>query len=338
MRRFLRNISLLACVAFVAVGCELVNMEPTIQGRPYEVVLVCDQAEWQGELGDTLQSVLQAPVKELFTYEPQYDVLRILPENFKDYARIHRNVITVNVAPELEQSGIYVQQDKNIKGQTYIAIQGPNQASIARYVSDNRDLIYQVLEKGERQRHVERAKQYSAVALEELVKKNFGITLHLEQNFTLRSQSDDMVWISKEYTTSSQGFFIYKYPYESAESLSVEALVAARNKFAARIPGPLDGSYMTTVEQIPDETGEKYIPYVPASRAYRLGEQPWIEMCGLWEVEGYFMGGPFVSYTTVNMQTREIITIDCYVYSPKEPKRNLLRELQHLVYQVELPR
>ena len=76
----------------------------------------------------------------------------------------------------------------------------------------------------------------------------------------------------------------------------------------------------------------------PAYRAYRLGEQPWIEMCGLWEVANYFMGGPFISFTTVNTATREVVTIDCYVYSPKEKKRNLLRELQHLVYQVELPR
>lgn len=338
MRRFLLNIASLLVVGVTVVGCEVMNMEAAIQGRPYEVILVCDQPEWQGELGDTLQSILTAPVKELFTYEPQYDVLRILPSHFKDYTRSHRNIITVNIAPELTKSGIYVQQDKNIKGQTYIAIQGPNQASVARYVSDNRDLIYQILEKGERERHVKRAAEYSAVALEQLVADKFGITLHLEQNFTLRSQSEDMVWISKEYTTSSQGFFIYKYPYTGAESLTVEALVAARNKYAANIPGPVDGSYMITVEQIPDETGEKYIPYTPAYRAYRLGEQPWIEMCGLWEVANYFMGGPFISFTTVNTATREVVTIDCYVYSPKEKKRNLLRELQHLVYQVELPR
>ena len=338
MRRFLVNIALLFSAGIMGVGCEVMNMETSVQGQPYEVLLVCDQPEWQGELGDTLQSVLSAPVKELFNYEPQYDVLRILPANFTDYTRLHRNIITVNVAPELEQSGIYVQQDKNVKGQTYIAIQGPTQSSVARYVSDNRDLIYQVLEKGERERHVKRAAEQSAVALEQLVEEKFGFKLHLEKNFGLRTQSEDMVWISKEYTTSSQGFFIYKYPYTGAESLSVEALVAARNKYAANIPGPVDGSYMITVEQIPDETGEKYIPYTPAYRAYRLGEQPWIEMCGLWEVANYFMGGPFISFTTVNAATREVVTIDCYVYSPKEKKRNLLRELQHLVYQVELPR
>ena len=66
----------------------------------------------------------------------------------------------------------------------------------------------------------------------------------------------------------------------------------------------------------------------------RIGSQPWIEMVGLWDVENYFMGGPYVSYTTVNSATNEVITIDCYVYSPKIEKRNMLRELQTLVHLV----
>ena len=67
----------------------------------------------------------------------------------------------------------------------------------------------------------------------------------------------------------------------------------------------------------------------------RIGSQPWIEMVGLWDVENYFMGGPYVSYTTVNSRTNEVITIDCYVYSPKVEKRNMLRELQALVHLID---
>jgi hypothetical protein len=144
-----------------------------------------------------------------------------------------------------------------------------------------------------------------------------------------------MVWISQEFPTASQGFFIYKYPYEGEQSLSAKALVKARNRFASRIPGPKEGSFMTTVNKIPDETGLEYVPYMPEYRTMRIGSQPWIEMVGLWDVENYFMGGPFVSYTTVNSRTNEVITIDCYVYSPKVEKRNMLRELQALVHLID---
>jgi hypothetical protein len=94
---------------------------------------------------------------------------------------------------------------------------------------------------------------------------------------------------------------------------------------------------MITVDKISDDKGLEYVPYKPDYRTIRIGERPWIEMVGLWDVENYFMGGPFVSYTTVNQATKEVITIDCYIYSPKDEKRNMMRDLQHLVYLVDFP-
>ena len=84
------------------------------------------------------------------------------------------------------------------------------------------------------------------------------------------------------------------------------------------------------------------MPYMPEYLQLLIGDRMWVEMYGLWEVENYFMGGPFVSYTTVNKATNEVVTIDCYVYYPtlynKDPeKRNKLRALQHLVYLADFP-
>ena len=41
-----------------------------------------------------------------------------------------------------------------------------------------------------------------------------------------------------------------------------------------------------------------------------------------------------VSYTTLDKATNQLITIDYYIYSPKDDKRNLLRSLEHLIYGV----
>lgn len=94
---------------------------------------------------------------------------------------------------------------------------------------------------------------------------------------------------------------------------------------------------MGTVDKIADGSGENYVPYVPEYRTMRIGDRPWVEMYGLWDVEHYFMGGPYVSYTTVNKELGEVITVDCYVYSPKVDKRNMLRELQHMIYLIDFP-
>lgn len=322
------------------VGCKSfydLSSADNATGTPYELVLVCAQPEWQSELGDTLQAILKQPVKELMQYEPMYNVMRILPNNFKSLTERHRNIVIVNVDPSISEPGAVVKYDVTAKPQIYITLQGPDTQSLTKYVSDNRDNILYVLEKAERDRTINYASKYFSVPLREDILDKFGLDLAVANNYQLRTSSDDMIWISQEFPMASQGFFIYKYPYEGKESLTAEALVKARNRFASRIPGPADGSYMSTVSKIPDESGEDYIPFVPEYRTLLIGDRPWIEMVGLWDVENYFMGGPYVSYTTLNKATNEVVTIDCYVYYPKTKKRNMLRELQHLVYLANFP-
>lgn len=340
IRRAIINAALAALALAAAVGCKTFHMigdANTATGNPYEVIVVCAQPQWQSELGDTLQAILRQPVAELPKYEPMFNVIRIMPNNFKSLVEHHRNIVNVVVNGEIEKPSISVQYDVTAKPQVFVTVKGPDNRSTAEYVAQNQDNLLYVLEKAERDRSIAYARRYYSRPLEELIRDTFGVEMWIPDNFKLRTKSDDMVWISQEFPTASQGFFIYKYPYTGPEALTPEALVKARNRFAARIPGPVDGSYMITVDKIADDSGENYIPYRPEYRTMRIGERPWAEMVGLWDVENYFMGGPFVSYTTVNKQSGEVITVDCYIYSPKVDKRNMLRELQHLIYLIDFP-
>lgn len=338
MKRFLVTLFAMAFAAVSMVGCKAmhkVSAADTAQGRPYELVLVCAQPQWQSELGDTLSYFLKQPVRELPNPEPMFDVLRIVPNNFKSLTERHRNIVLVNVDKEFAEPSISVKYDVTAKPQVFVTIKGPDNKTVADYVGANGENLMYVLEKAERDRNINYYKRYNSKSLNDLILKNFDVNITLPDDYMLRSQSPDMLWISQEFPTASQGFFIYKYPYTGEDDLKLESLVKARDRFASRIPGPSEGSYMSTVKKIPDETGEEYMPFKPEYRTIRIGDQPWIEMVGLWDVEKYFMGGPFVSYTTVNPNTREVITIDCYVYSPKKEKRNMLRDLQTLVYMVD---
>ncbi len=75
----------------------------------------------------------------------------------------------------------------------------------------------------------------------------------------------------------------------------------------------------------------------PDYRLFRLNGRLWAEMRGLWNVTGDFMGGPFVSYSTIDVRTNRVLTLDCYVYSPKLGKRNFLRSVEHILYNVKFP-
>lgn len=314
--------SLAACDAFHKLGNDSTM---TAQGAAYEVVVVSNAPVWEGPAGEEIRSVLQQEIPAFNQSEPMWTVLRVLPDGFKNIIAKHRNVIKLLVDDSVEPA-IGVQYDVASHPQTVMIIQAPTQDELARYIEENRENILYVLEKSERDRTLEYANKYYEGALRTIIYEKFGVDMRVPKGYMLRSQSDDFVWISYEHKLASQGFFIYSYPYKGPQSLRTEALVAARNKFASRIPGPSDGSYMITYDE-----------FEPLTRAIRINGRLWVEMRGLWDVQNDFMGGPFVSYSTVDTETNRVITLDCYVHSPQYPKRNYMRPLEHLVYLMEFP-
>ena len=324
---------LLASALLLAMtGCDAfhtLDKKKSAQGRPYELIVVCPQAEWSGEVGDSLRAVFTTPVPYLNQNEPLFDILRVTERSFKDMIADHRNILKVVVDPSLEQAQTAVEYNVTSEPQIVLTLQGPDDRSIVEYLSDKRSDLVHVLEQAERDRDIKAYTSFNNPGIEAAAKKLFGVEIHVPKGYVLAKQTDDFLWARYEYPTASQGFFIYSYPYEGPQSLSLEALVKARNRFAALIPGPADGSYMITSDA-----------FEPDYRMFRLEGRLWCELRGFWDVEGDFMGGPFVSYTTVDTETNRVFTLDGYVYAPdlnKPRKRNYIRGIEHLLYTISFP-
>lgn len=330
MKRLLR-IMLPVLLLSALAGCDAFHTltrshRKSAQGKPYELIVVCPQPEWMGPVGDTLRAILTQPIPYLNQTEPLFDVLRVTERGFTHMVVDHRNILKVLVDPMLAAASVAVQYDVTAQPQIVLTLQGPDDASLTDYLSAHGEDLLHVLEQAERERAVKSARAYGNPGIEAALRNRFGVEMAVPKGYVLAVDSDDFVWARYEYPEASQGFFAYSYPYTGPEALSEEALIAARNRFAARIPGPSDGSYMTTSEI-----------FAPAYRMFRLDGRLWCELRGFWDVAGDFMGGPFVSYTTVDTQRKRVFTLDCYVYSPKHHKRNLMRGLEHLLYTVEFP-
>lgn len=330
MKTILR-IALFAALLATMTGCDAFNSltksrSQTSLGSPYELIVVCPQQEWTGELGDTLRAVFTAPIPYLNQTEPLFDILRVNERGFTDMVIKHRNILKVIKDPALAEAGVTVQYNVKAEPQIVLTLQGPNDKSLTAFLSANRENIVHVLEKAERDRAVKYAEKYNEQNIRQAIKDTFGVDMTVPKGYVLATNDKDFLWARYEYPSASQGFFIYSYPYKGKESLSPGALLAARNKFAARIPGPSDGSYMTTSDVIE-----------PDYRMFRMEGRLWCEMRGFWDVHGDFMGGPFVSYTTVDTAINRVFTLDCYIYSPKNHKRNYMRGVEHLLYLVKFP-
>lgn len=310
----------------------LTGAKKTAQGSPYELLVVCDGREWESPFGAALREVLEAPVEMLNQTEPMFNVVRITARDFKHLLPSYRNILKVLCSPDVKQTAILAQYDVVASPQIVLTFQGPSIEAMVDYLKKNGSNLLQVLEIAERTRTIEYAKKQGAKAIEKMISQKFAIDMAIPNGYLLRAESDNFIWASNEYPVASQGFFIYTHPFKGQSSVSAEALVKARNEFAKRIPGPSDGSYMATVTRIPNIEDDGYVDFVPQRKVLKINGKEWIELRGFWDVEHDFMGGPFVSYTTLH--NGKLLTIDCYVYSPKYGKRNFLRPLEHLVYGV----
>ncbi len=321
---------LIALVAITSISCDALHTvtsnSVSSQGSPYELIVVCDQREWDSPLGSTLRNMFDAEIPYLAQSEPYFSMFRVTQQSYNNLILKHRNIVVVNVNATIQEPAIVVQYNQHATPQIVMTMQGGSIESLTEYITENRDMVMQVLEKAERDRDIAYGEKFSVEMLDKLIDKKFDIGIKIPKGYTLRNELDDFVWLSYEFPTASQGLFMYSYPSQGNSSLKLGALVEARNRYAALIPGPSDGSYMST-----------YMEVDPEYRIFRLNGRLWAEMRGLWRVEGDYMGGPFVSYSTIDVRTNRVLTLDCYVYSPKLGKRNFLRSVEHILYNVNIP-
>ena len=147
------------------------------------------------------------------------------------------------------------------------------------------------------------------------------LTIQKEIDHNLQQIQD----IAYETTYTIQGVFVYKYPVTDPEPFTVDKLVGKRNEvLKANVPGMFDNTYMTTADYVRPEM--KFLSY---------HDHHFAQLRGFWEVEGDFMGGPFVSHSFYSKDGRDIIVLEGWVYAPKYDKRQYLRQVESFLYSFE---
>lgn len=132
--------------------------------------------------------------------------------------------------------------------------------------------------------------------------------------------------MSIEAPDLSQVIQIYDYPSSGPEDLATESLIEMRNKITRQfVHGPREDSYMTLSEM-----------YEPIAFDLEKNGTSFVELRGLWELENGFMGGPFISHSVYDQRRNRIVTVDAYIYYPNQKKRVKLKQMEAIVYSMEL--
>lgn len=323
MRKTVLSSFILFGIAAVLFSCGEPSQKtlPAISGKVGEIGIIASRTQWESEIGDAIRGVLADEYPYIPQREPRYRLFNVPEENFNNIFQVHRNLFYVKIADTCS-TGLRVQRDVWASPQTMLVVTAPSKDEAAQFISTNGNRIQDIFEEAERERVIVNAKAFPNKGLESAVSSLFGGSPYLPSNYTLKKQSNDFLWISYETSYTTQGIFIYKFPYEGSIQFSPKYLIDKRDEIMkAQVPATREGSYMITNTTL-----------VPGFEMKQYGGREFAEVRTLWDTHNDFMGGPFISNAFLNPDKSEIIVIEGFVYAPKYDKRDYLRQVEALIY------
>jgi len=325
------TILVLVFAIFILASCSTkTNSDrPRSIGNTSEILVIVDnEKQWDNGIGKIIRETFAQDQYALNQSEPLFKLSHVQKKSFSDLFKKHHNLFIVNIDANIKESKIETSVDLWSKPQRIYKITAASSKEFVDVVSKNQELFINAYHQTDMDRIMEVFRPVQNTKAVDRLKKSTGVKMVIPKDFTLVTELDNFIWIRKEAGAYSQGIFIISADYLDTAQFSKESIIARINQgLKTNVPGAVYDSYMTTDDKFV-KPKEKILNEFPAGFA--------VEVIGLWTVENDFMGGPFKSFTIYNDKTGKIITLMGYVYKPNEKKRNLLKQVEAILYSVEI--
>ncbi|MBN1821338.1 MAG: DUF4837 family protein [Prolixibacteraceae bacterium] len=328
MRNFILKSVIIALVVFTAVSCgenTSQGISKSITGRPGEMVIVITKDDWESAPGKLLQETLGQPQLSLPQEEPIFNLVDIPHNAFDNIFKTTRNIITTKISTTVEESGVFFKDNVWARPQATVTINAKNAEQFQELVNENSGKIISYFLKAERSRLQATYKNIHDKAMLKNLQDKFGITMYCQPGFKKAVETDDFIWFRYDTPEITQGIFVYEIKYNSDSIFSPEYLLYKRNLFLKHnVAGPTEGSYMSTNMLID-----------PVFNIFEHNGNYTAEMRGLWRTENDFMGGPYIEIAELDASNQRVIVAEGFVYAPSKDKRNLLRQMEAMIYSMK---
>lgn len=297
-------------------------------GGTSEILMITQNDEqWKGQMGQAVRDFFEQEQYGLPQPEKNFKVAHLNIDALNDMFKKHRNLIIAKIDKDIKNPLVETQKNWESDPQFVIRITASSPESWVRTFESQKDGLKLIFDENERARFQEFFRPTTDYKIVNKLKERFGVTMNIPEGYFIGIDKDDFMWIRKETSDMSMAFLIYELPYKDTADLNPNNIIKVRDSIVEKyIPGPIDGSYMTTDKEFLTPVF-KTLPEFPAGYA--------VETRGLWNVVGDFMAGPFVSYSIVNPESDKIVTAEGWVYYPNKEKRDLLRQQESILYSLK---
>lgn len=325
----MRIVFFVLTVFFISACKETKRTLPGYSGAVGEVVVVIPDQQWNNEVGEKIKEYFQQNQTGLPQAEAVLKLVNIPPKNFTSIFETHRNLIIVEVSKD-KTPGISVSKNVWAKDQQVIRVDAKTNAEAVSLLDEKAEKMMYSIRNKEIERLIKRNKKFGSETINKKMYKKHKLSLITQKDAYVATDSSNFVWIRIERERPvggfqhqiSQGILVYYYNYTDTSQFHPSALLAVRDSITKKyVPGPSDSSYMATSFKL----------VAPEHQKLQFKGEYAVETRGLWRMENDFMGGPFVSLTTLDRKNARLVTAVGYVYAPQFPKREYVREVEAMV-------
>ncbi len=326
---------------------------PKAAGKPGEIILVIDSAQWEGEVGKALRETFHQPVPHIPREEQMFSLNQIDPRDFQSILKKQKNIIFATVLGSNSRGNkrlktyftkeslkmidedpslfMYPKKDEFAKGQEVLHLFGETEENLIHNISKNRLKL---------QRHfldIEEKRNYTSLFS---VKTEEGISKHIEEKlgcelkvplgYEIALEAEKFIWLRNFSPDIDKSIFISWVEYTSEEMFSLDSLVKLRTELSKPYilykPEDLESYLLTETDNF-----DVFINKINFKGQYA------VVVKGLWKMNKYYMGGPFISYAMVDESTNRLYYIEGFLFSPGKPQRDFMRELDTILKTFKVP-
>jgi len=291
-------------------------------GRINHVLIVMNNEDWNGSVGDELKKIIVQPVIGLPQEENQFSINQVDPITFNSLFKRNRNILFVGLDTI---NHFYENHDVYASPQTTLTILSKDKEGLKENIKAHKDEIISIFKKNDLSLYQRKiTKDFHDPEKSETL-SNLGLYLKIPFAYKKVDDTGQFLWYRNTFERGLLNIIVYEVPLFD-QSYTHENLVSFRDSIGKNyIPGQFDNTYMRTE-----------LNYIPVTTEVEIGSIQALESRGLWFVEGDFMGGPFISYTIEDKQNERLIVLEGFSYSPSSKKRDVIFELEAILKTVNI--
>ena len=320
MMRKLGTLLLIASLAFISCkeNSEKKRYLPPSTGAVNSLMVVMENNLWQGEVGDKVRAIFADRVLAVPQSEAIFSLTQIPPQVFSGAVSYSRSVLYVqkdSLSIGHVKSNVYAVPQKIavVKGRSTEELLANLDSVGAKAIAS-----FKNNEISEAQRRFKRSLNKETDLSDEL-----GVQLDVPSVYRVGKREDNFVWMDRQILKGNMNIIAYSMPWDSFsnDSTFVRDIVKMRDSIGKKyVPGPYEGTFMITEKAIS--------PYVfPAEvNGFKAAEAR-----GIWEVSGYPMAGPFLTYIINDELNKRKLILEGFIFAPSANKRDDLLELEAIM-------